>query len=233
MSSPFEETFGYAFHDPGLLERALTHPSARNENPDLRADNQRLEYLGDAVLELVVSELLYRRYPDADEGMLTRCRANLVRTDRLASLARALGIGEELRLGRGERLSGGADKDSILADAYEAVLGAVYLDGGLDGAAACVRRHIDDALLPEGEAEVPQDPKSRLQEETQRSHRVTPRYELLAQHGPDHDRCYVVAVDVPGLPALRGEGASKKSAEQAAAAAALSVLAHDGEQDQP
>jgi ribonuclease-3 len=220
----FEERLGHTFRDRSLLVRALTHTSWRNEEAICEEDNQRLEFLGDAVVELVVSERLFRRYPDLGEGDLTRHRANLVRADRLAALARGLSIGKALRLGRGERRSGGATKESILSDAYEAVVGAIYLDGGLEAARACVELHVELALEGEDDDVPPQDAKSRLQEEVQAQHRITPRYELVEEHGPDHDKTFVVAVSVPGVLAARGEGHSKKEAAQAAAAAAWEEL---------
>lgn len=224
IPSAFEERLGHRFADRSLLVRALTHTSWRNEEADCDADNQRLEFLGDAVLELVVSELLFVRFPDQGEGDLTRHRASLVRADRLAEHARALHIGEVLRLGRGERRSGGAEKESILSDAYEAVIGAVFLDGGLDAARACVASHVDGLFPDDVDVTPPQDAKSRLQEEVQGRHRLTPRYALVEGRGPDHDKTFVVRVQVPGVVEAVGEGRSKKEAAQAAAAAAFERL---------
>lgn len=217
----FEERLAYRFHDRRLLLRALTHSSWRNEDAVCRRDNQRLEFLGDAVLSLVVSEAIFRRLPDVPEGELTRKRARIVRGSALAAASRRLDLGRALRLGRGETRSGGAGKDSILADAFEAVLGAVYLDGGYTAAAAVVRRLFAEQLEA---GEGLRDPKSRLQEAVQTGGRGAPEYELLRREGPEHEATFVVAVSVDGERVAEGQGRSKKDAEMAAAAVALEIV---------
>lgn len=214
---------GHAFARSELLRDALTHRSFANERPELAPrDNERLEFLGDAVAGLVVSSLLWERYPDASEGELTQRRADLVCEAALASMARDLGIGEALRLGRGEERSGGRDKPRLLASALEACLGAVFLDGG-PSAAMTVGRALFGQRL---ELAVPgaSDYKSRVQELVQSERGVTPRYRLLGAEGPDHDRRFRVAIQVGDELLGEGEGRSKGEAEQAAAERAWALL---------
>lgn len=211
---------GHAFSDPALLRTALTHRSYGIPN------NERLEFLGDGILDFVVAELLYRRFPDLPEGDLSRFRANLVRQDSLHQLALSLGIGEALRLGEGELKSGGASRPSILADALEAILGAVYLDAGFTAAAEVIGRLYQpllDALKP---GAAPQkDAKTRLQEWLQGRKKPLPRYELLQTSGAAHQQHFEVACII-GSPALRtvGQGGSRRIAEQVAADLALKEL---------
>ncbi len=219
-----EENLGYRFTDRFRLVEALTHRSYANEAATASAiDNERLEFLGDAVLSLVVSACLLRHFPDAAEGSLTHHRADLVNATSLAALGRSLHLGDYLRLGRGEERSGGSDKDNLLADALEAVLGAIFLDGGYHSAAAVVERLFGAALhvsIGAGEA----DAKTRLQEFLQARQQTRPAYRLVAASGPDHQRSYEVEVLVNGRVLGTGTGGSKKRAEQIAAGEALRNL---------
>jgi ribonuclease III len=215
---------GHEFRDLGLLKDALTHRSLTNERPRIAPrDNERLEFLGDAVIGLSASALLYESYPEASEGELTRRRADLVCEAGLAAIARELPLAEAMRLGRGEELSGGRDKPRLLASALEACLAAVYLDAGLDAAMTVARR----LLFPRLEVrEQPgaHDFKSRIQEIVQARGGPTPTYELRATEGPDHDRTFHVAVWVADEELGVGSGRSKVEAEQAAAEQALARL---------
>jgi ribonuclease III len=214
------ERLGCEGLDARLLERALTHRSWTTEHP---ADqhSERLEFLGDAVLDLAVSVLLHDADPDADEGALSRRRAHLVREESLAEVARAIGIGPALRLGRGEAASGGADKDSLLADALEAVIGAVQLDLGHDAACALVAR-LFRARLVDADA-VGRDPKTALQERVAALGRGVPDY-LVDRSGPDHAPEFTARALVGGEELGRGSGGSKKEASQRAAEEALRRL---------
>jgi ribonuclease-3 len=220
-----QQSLGYRFRDPGFLRRALTHPSYVNEHPeDETGDNQRLEFLGDAVLDFVAGAWVYRHYPDFDEGRMTRLRAALVRTETLARLARQVGVGETLRLGRGEEESGGRGRDANLCDAFEAVVGALYLDGGLEAVETLVEpliRPVAEAILA---AEADRDAKSRLQEWSQAELGVTPCYRVVSERGPDHAKVFVAQVLLGSEVAGQGEGRSKQVAEQAAARVAWKSL---------
>ncbi|MBN1777606.1 MAG: ribonuclease III [Clostridiales bacterium] len=209
-----EERLHYRFRDEALLRLALTHPSVLE-----KSNNQRLEFLGDAVLEYCVSELLYGKYANSGEGELTARRAALVCEETLCHLATTLALGEHLRMGRGEEATGGREKPAILADAMEAVIAAVCLDGGMDAARALVRRlYGDDEALS---AMKGRDLKGELQAYTQAKGLGLPEYTVVSEAGPAHDRRYTVEVYIAGTPAATGEGVSKKAAEQAAAKTAL------------
>jgi len=216
------DPIGYTFADPGLLDQALSHRSWCAEQGGAPS-NERLEYLGDAVLGLVVAEHTYRTHADLAEGALAKVRASVVNTRTLAEVAGGLDLGPRLRLGRGEDLSGGREKASILADTTEAVIGAIYLDGGFEEA----RRFILDLLSDRIDAAVAEpgvsDHKSRLQEATVRLGQGVPRY-VVDGRGPDHARRYLATVYVAGDHLGTGEGRSKKDAEQEAARLAYSVL---------
>lgn len=208
---------------PARFDEALTHPSWANENRALKArDNQRLEFLGDGVLDLCVSEILLEKMAGADEGALSRAYHALVNTEALARWARESCVGASLRLGRGARADGSADRANVLADAVEAVLAAVYLDGGLEAA-----RHVTLRIVADGLARLEdltaRDPKSELQELLQGAGGTAPSYHVCSMEGPDNARIYVVEVSIDGQVAAQGSGRSKKQAEQAAAAAALSI----------
>jgi ribonuclease-3 len=217
-----EERLGYRFRDALLLEQAFTHKSFVNESTvPGRQDNQRLEFLGDAVLDLAVSHALMEMFPGFGEGDLTKIRAGVVNEQGLARVAEELRLGEWLFLGRGEEQSGGRRKPSLLADAFEALVAAVYLDGGYDPALAMVRRLLGARLAVEAGQ---MDFKTRLQERTQTTVHETPRYQLVSESGPAHDRSFEVAVLLGGQELSRGRGKSKKEAEQRAAAGAFEVF---------
>lgn len=214
------EPFGHRFADQGLLAQALTHRSAGAPH------NERLEFLGDALLDLIVAEALYARWPRADEGALTRARAELVRESTLARLARELDLGPRLMLGPGEMKSGGHRRDSILSDALEAVIAAIYLDAGYDACRAAVLSWFAAELDGLEIAKVGKDPKTRLQERLQAKQRPLPVYELLGESGDDHAKIFHVrcSVSEPEVSA-EGEGGSRRAAEQLAAEAVLAALA--------
>ncbi|TYP00123.1 RNAse III [Geothermobacter ehrlichii] len=222
----FQQRLGYVFRDEGLLVKALTHKSYANEHREEGAmDNERLEFLGDAVLDLAVSQIIFHRQPRLAEGEMTRVRAEVVSERSLAAVARRLGIGEHIRLGRGEELTGGREKDSLLADAVEAVLGAIFLDGGFDHADRAVRRWMAGQILEASKEKSGLDAKTRLQELLQAREGRLPRYVLKGTEGPDHARLYHVEVQFDGEPIGEGRGRTKKQAEQRAARQALEKLA--------
>ncbi len=222
----FERRLDYTFRDRGLLLQALTRKSricdgSAGETPAVGCYNERLEFLGDAVLELEVSRLLYLRHPEWDEGKLTRRRSQVVNSASLAAFARRLGLGRYLRLGRGEEKQRARQRAAVLADTFEALLAALYLDGAA-GRAVVTRLVVELVELTEPDD---LDAKSRLQELCQERHGVTPVYELVERSGRDHQPIFRVAVSVPGQQRLgEGRGGSLKKAEQAAAAAALKKL---------
>ncbi|RMG45247.1 MAG: ribonuclease III [Acidobacteria bacterium] len=220
-----EEALGYRFRNVANLERALTHRSWAHEHGTAE-HNEALEFLGDAVLGFAVAERIVRKRPDLDEGAMTRLRASLVNTRSLAREARALGVGEAMRLGRGEEMSGGREKASLLADTLEALLGAVLLDGGIRPVRAIVARLFGTRIEAAAARRAANaDPKTRLQELAQARGWPLPRYRLLHERGPDHAREFVVEVLVNGEVAGRGVGTAKKRAEQRAAEEALARLA--------
>ena len=222
-SDGLSERIAYRFDDPALLDLAMAHRSWCAEEPG-RASNERLEFLGDAVLGLIVAEYSFRNHPELSDGQMSKVRASVVNTKVLAQVALALGIAEHLRLGRGEDLSGGRAKESILADATEAVIGAVYLDGGLVEAERLVLSLLKDRIaVAVGEPGV-SDHKSRLQEQSVRLGLGVPHYEVEG-FGPDHARRYLATVYVAGRRLGTGEGRSKKDAEQVAARVACGALA--------
>ena len=212
----------HSFRDPELLRLALTHRSAGRPN------NERLEFLGDALVNLVVAELLYETHPRADEGELSRLRAQQVSGAALAARARSMGLGDDLLLGPGELKSGGFRRDSILADAFEALVAAVYLDGGYDACRDFLRALFRDDVEAGGRAE--KDAKTRLQEWLQAQGHPLPHYELLATRGEEHARSFDVAcvLDEPRQARFEGSGGSRRAAEQVAAQAALDALAASG-----
>jgi ribonuclease-3 len=215
-----ERILAHRFGDPGLLAEALRHGSYAQESGE-GPDNQRLEFLGDAVLDLAVADLLYEAQPGWREGELTRARAALVNTGSLADRARALGLDRHVRLGRTEQRTGGAGKDSILASLFEAVLGAVYLDAGLAAARALVRRVFSEAFEA-GEAATQRDPKTRFQEWAHARHQQTPRYRTVADSGVhDAEDRFGVEVELAGEVWGRGQGRTKRAAERLAAEQAL------------
>ena len=217
------ERLGHTFGDLSLLQHALAHRSWCGEQEGGAPSNERLEFLGDAVLGLVVAGYSYDRYPQFPEGKLAKVRSAVVNARVLAQVAAGLGVGEVLLLGRGEEGSGGRTKASILADAFEAILGAVYLDAGWDAAQQLVLRELGTAIERAGEEPDDFDHKSRLQEKAVRDGEGTPRYVVVGS-GPDHDRAYVAEVYLGGTCWGTGEGRSKKDAEQEAARAAWEEL---------
>jgi ribonuclease-3 len=218
------ERLGLHFTNLHLLVRALTHRSFVNENSNAIEDNERLEFLGDAVLDFVVGAWVYNHFPEMQEGDLTRMRSALVRTDTLAEFARRLDLGPALRLGRGELASGGRQRDNLLCATFEAVIGAMYLDTGVPAVETFVEPLLTDVSSKVISQEEIYDPKSTLQEWTQSNKLGTPRYITVASSGPDHARVFVVEVQVNGKAYGRGEGTSKQAAAQAAAQAALESL---------
>jgi len=219
-----EKRLGYRFRKPGGLRQALTHGSRANEAGNPALANERLEFLGDAVLDLVISELLMERHPEASEGMLSRARAAAVNTAALAERARELGLDRAMRLGRGEARSAGHRKPSILANVFEAVLAAIYLDGGLAPVRELVEREFGEVLASPG----PQlDAKTRLQEWLQARGEPVPGYQTTAAEGPDHAKEFHVEVRVGDRVLGQGRGRSKREAEQQAATHALTVLETD------
>ncbi len=217
-----EEKLGYTFQDPSLLENALTHSSRANESRGAQASNERLEFLGDSILGMVVADHLYRNHPDLPEGDLTRTRAALVCEESLVQVAQGLDLGNYLRLGKGEETGGGRNRPSIQADAVEAVLAAIYLDGGIGS----VRKVIQAQILSRELASLakPRDYKTALQELVQRESGQVLQYRLTGEEGPDHDKRFFIQVTLNGQPLGAGSGRSKKEAEQMAAQAAIAAL---------
>ena len=219
LSAWVERTFGHVFATPELLDAALTHRSAG------AAHNERLEFLGDSILNCSVARMLYDAHAQADEGALSRLRATLVSGESLAQIAGDLGLGEHLHLGAGELKSGGFRRASILADALEALLGAIFLDSGFDAAAAAVARIMTPRMAELPGAEALKDPKTRLQEVLQASGLALPIYTLTAVTGDPHAQSFTVTCEVPALAvAAVGEGGSRRRAEQLAAAKVLGLL---------
>lgn len=217
-----EERLGVQFNDYGLLRRALTHRSYLNENPEAGLkDNERLEFLGDAVLDFIVGAYLYERFPEMDEGELTALRAALVRTKTLAEFGRQLGIGDCLRLGYGEEESGGRNRTPTLCAAFEAVIGAIYLDQGMEAVQPLIERLAAPALERIMEKSLHKDAKSEFQMWAQAEYNVTPHYEVISTEGPDHDKTFTVQALVGRNVWGVGEGHSKQAAAQAAANVAL------------
>jgi ribonuclease III len=229
------QRLGHKFRDPALLDRALTHSSAI---PELRAargediafagsvvqDNERLEFLGDAVLELLTSEFLLSHFPEWTEGQLSKSRARIVNAHSLEIAARSLGIGEHLRLGRGEEKTGGREKPALLADAFEAIVAAIYLDGGLHPARELLKRTVLAQAAEDGERISESDRKSALQEFLQGRGGQLAEYRLAGETGPDHQKTFMVQVWVKGECMSSAEGSTKKEAEQKAARQALEKL---------
>lgn len=220
-----EERLQHRFADPELLRQARIHRSYAHEMSEERC-NEPLEFLGDAILGFLVADQIVRERPDLDEGGMTRLRSALVNTRSLAAEAEKLGLGQALLLGRGEDLSGGREKPALLADAFEAIVGALYLDGGLDPVRRLVERLFGQRVAGwPAQAGVQADPKTRLQEWCQSRGWDLPQYVVVGEEGPDHSKHFVVQVLVQGEPAGQGEGTAKKRAEQTAAARALDQFA--------
>lgn len=220
----FQEQNGVSFTTPGLLQQALTHRSYINEHGGAEGHNERLEFLGDAVLDFLVGDILYQRYPDMPEGQLTRLRAALVRTESLAQLAREMGIGESLRMGKGEEASGGRERITNLCGAFEAVTGALYLDQGLEAVRTFILPRLESLVDDVLEEAIDKDARSRLQEWVQAEMNLTPIYRTVSATGPDHEKEFVVEVLIGDKVVGRGTGRSKQIAAQAAARDALRLV---------
>jgi ribonuclease-3 len=217
----------YNFTDTSLIEEAFRHSSFVNEQVGMAINNnERLEFLGDAVLNLVVGHILMKRFPDLKEGDLSRMRASLVNESQLALIARMMDLGSYIQLGKGEEQSDGREKNSILADAFEAVIAAVYLDGGFDSAYQIIEAHFSPLLISIHSPAVNYDYKSQLQELVQLSRQVMPQYNIISESGPDHDKTFLVQVKVQEIK-TEGIGKSKKLAEQDAARKAFEILKSD------
>lgn len=220
-----QQEMGIVFSDLSLLQRALTHRSFLNEHPEHSLeDNERLEFLGDAVLDFLAGDYLYHRFPEMDEGQLTRLRAALVRTESLAAFARHFGLGEALLLGRGEDDSGGRQRPKNLCGAFEAVIGALYLDQGLAAVRDFIAPLFEPALTEILESPSDKDPKSLLQEWGQATYGETPVYHTVASNGPDHEKQFTVEVLIGTRVLGVGTGHSKQTAAQAAAQHALDAI---------
>lgn len=205
-----------------LLKQALTHRSWLNEHSEEKTlSNERLEFLGDAVLELIVTKRLFEHFPEKPEGELTNLRASLVRTETLAEVAKSLDVGKKLRLSRGEETTGGRENVSLLADTLEAIVGAIYLDKGFGQAQSFVEKHLIPKLHKIMENNLQRDAKSLLQERVQAQNRPAPVYKVESEEGPDHNKIFMVAVFVAGKKIAKGTGKSKQQAQQQAAKAAL------------
>lgn len=220
-----EQALSLTFADKALLQRALTHRSYLNENPDYPLeDNERLEFLGDAILDFITGEYLYHRFPEMSEGQLTNLRSALVRTEKLAEFAATLNLGQYLFLGRGEEDTGGRERMAILCDAFEALLGALYLDQGVEITRQFVHQIIEPALETTLSAATEKDAKSRLQEISQSYYQATPTYRTVKEQGPDHAKEFTVEAVIDDKSYGQGQGFSKQTAAQAAAQQALEAL---------
>ena len=220
-----QKTIGYEFKNPDLLNEAITHPSIAHENGSPRnPHNQRLEFLGDAVLQVVLTDYVYRTFPDLQEGQLTQLRAHLANRHTLFRRAQAIEMGKYLLLGKGEETSGGRTRLSNLADAFEALIGAIYIDTGIRAASTFIRRQFKDEFKSLQLSVPQQNPKGYLQELLQAKSTASPHYRVVSESGPDHSKHFEIIVEWEHKDIGRGCGSSKKEAEAAAAAAALSVL---------
>ena len=229
-TSTLEAVLGIRFHDQALLAEALTHRSFVNEyeGEERVRDNERLEFLGDAVLDIIVADLLFRRYPNASEGTLTQLRAALVKTESLAQLARDLRLGEFLRMGHGEDITGGRERVTLLCRAYEAVVGAIYIDRGLEAVTACVTPPLLSLLADVLENSLHIDARSQLQEQVQERLNIVPSYRVTGAEGPEHAKEFQVEVAIGAKIIGCGLGTSKRAAAQEAARMALQYLETQG-----
>ena len=227
LEQQLQKIIGHQFKHPELLVEARTHPSLAHEHATGKmADNQRLEFLGDAVLQLILTDRIYSLYPNYPEGELTQVRAHLANRHTLCRRAQAINLGEFLLLGKGEESSGGRERLSNLADAFEALLGAIYLDGGIRAARKFVHQQFAGELKQVCETSARQNPKGRLQELLQADSTANPQYRVVHESGPDHSKHFEAVVEWEGREIGRGTGSSKKLAEVAAAEAALKNRAH-------
>lgn len=219
-----ESRLGYHFRKPELLELALTHPSVAHEQGAPLQTNQRMEFLGDAVLQLVLTRELFDKFPEFGEGPLTKARAKLVNRRTLAVHARHMGLGRHMIVSRGEELHGGRERPSALADSFEALLGAIFLDGGFESAREVIIREFQNSFGTLEDIPILENPKGELQELLQSQSGHAPQYRVVATTGPDHDRVFECTVHHAGTELASGHGKSKKEAESAAALAALAQL---------
>jgi len=218
----FAKKINIEFKNITLLIEALTHRSFVNENRDEpTSHNERVEFLGDAVLELIISDYLYKEYQDRPEGELTSFRAATVRTESLADASRKMGVGEYLRMSNGEEATGGRDKDYLLANAFEAILGAIYLDQGMEKSSEFVYIHLVPKIANVVKFRLDIDNKTKFQEIAQSLYKVTPTYEVISEQGPDHEKIFTMSVMIDGKTFGQGQGASKQKAEEQAAGEAL------------
>lgn len=224
LRQKLQQVISYQFQDPALLVEALTHPSLAHEKEQANNHNQRLEFLGDAVLQLLLTDRIYRLHPDWPEGKLTQTRAHLANRHSLFRRAQAIDLGQYLFLGKGEEGSGGRERLSNLADAYEALIGAIYLDGGIRAARAFIHRQFADEFKQIKETAPQQNPKGYLQELLQARSTANPVYRVVREAGPDHNKFFETVVEWEGREIGRGQGPSKKLAEAAAANAALQAF---------
>lgn len=223
----FATRLNLPFSNHSLVSRALTHRSYLNEYPEAIEDNERLEFLGDAVLDFLVGSWLYNRFPEMREGQLTRMRSALVRTEQLAVFARGIDLGKAMRLGRGESQAGGRERQALLCACFEALIGAIYLDAGLDVVKEFIKPMLEKAVLRILKEHSDQDPKSHLQEVVQKDGNEPPYYRTVSATGPEHKKTFEVEVLVNGSVLGRGVGHSKRSAAKAAARNALISLGVD------
>ena len=221
IMNPLEGRMGYKFRNGLLLAEALTHPSISLERKDYPFDNQRLEFLGDAVIQVVVTEHLFQIFPDFSEGQMTKLRTRIVSRTALRERAAALGLGSFLMMGRGEESSGGRERASNIADAFEAVVGAIYLDGGFEASRIFLLRQMEEVFADLAGQPEEINPKGILQEKLQSIAPKAPEYELLSQTGPEHSKRFLCRVMWNGQELGRGEGLSKKEAQVAAAESAI------------
>ena len=228
-----QSRLGYSFRAPALLQLALTHPSVAYEADGPKQHNQRLEFLGDAVLQIVLSRELYLQFPHFGEGPLTQARAKLVNRQALAVHGRALGLGEELVLSRGEDTNGGRTRGSALADAFEALVGAIFMDGGFDAARTFILRQFSDNLCGLEAEPIIQNPKGQLQELLQAASSYSPEYRVVSATGPDHQRVFECVVLHEGVELAHGTGQNKRTAESNAALKALTKLCSPGATEVP
>lgn len=220
-----EKKLGVTFKDTNLLKNALIHRSYLNENrSEGLENNERLEFLGDAVLELIISAELFIKYPNKTEGELTSIRSAIVRTESLAQESKRLGIGENILMSKGEHDSGGQEKDFILANTYEAILGAIYLDLGIKECREFVKRTVLKKLPTVISEELFIDPKTKIQELAQAKYKVTPVYKVIKEHGPDHDKSFTVVLKIGNKVVAKGSGLSKQKAEEQAAQKGIDIL---------
>ena len=225
---PLQKRLDYSFKKPELLELALTHPSVNHEQTKTLRNNQRLEFLGDAVLQMIISAELYRQFPKRDEGTLSKARARMVNRDVLAEQAVLIKLGKELMFSRGEERNGGRERASALADAFESVVGAIYLDGGFMKVKKFLLSQFSERFEGVDAGQHVGNPKGELQEILQGKSAVAPEYRLLDSQGPDHDRYFECAVRHSGRELARGTGKSKKTAETDAATKAILLLRSKG-----